>query len=1445
MVDGDIVLSVGLDAGNAVATSEQLEEDIKQIFSSSSGAEPVGFKNLQVQMDALITRSHDIRAMMDELGQIEIPTDAYTEMSEQLASLQGQIESMVAEAQDIFDRYQAHGGVFELPDDEQRFAEIEQSIRPLKQEYFDLYEARQQLEQSGNAYISGAETEEYSRLGQQLNQVNNKLVILKQRAVEAGSDGAQAGNRLVSSYSNVASSSNKLNNSMRSLLSTMKRVAGSAISSGIRTLTSRFTGLNKSSDDMNKSLQRGFKLLIKYAFGVRSFFFLYRKIRKAITEGIGEMAKFHEPLNSAMSQIMTSLRSLRNTLAASFAPLIEYVAPALTAFINKLAEAISKIGQFIATLTGKQYVQAGTTYIDYAKSLDKSTASSNSATKATKAQTKAQKELNREVTHFDDLVILHDKNKDNTDTTPTTTTAPTSTFTPVPVGDAVAKFAKDFLAAWSKADFTDIGRIVGEKLKKALDNIPWEKIQATTRKIAKSVATFLNGFLETPGLFTSIGRTVGQAINTALAGLSTFAWNFHWRSLGRAINDAVKEALLTINWDDAYSAAQGFGVGFAEFLNSLITPETFGLIGETLAEVLNVAFTFLATFGEKFDWKNFGESLAEGLNRFLGKLDIEKFKKGIKAFVFGIRDSIITWLDKVNWYKFGTTLRDIIEAIPWTTLLKSFGEILWHAIKAVINLAKGLFIGDTTIGGPVVEAFSNLQETVDSIAEDIDFDAIAKGFKAVVDALAPATEAWAVGFINTFDTLFKIGKAFLEALGPALQAIADALNEIDPDVLSDIGYAFGEIAAAFLGFKAVSGVFSMVGGLFTTISGASTGVQAATGALSGLFGQIAGGLGVTAVVHDNFEKINKDQETMEQVTSDNGSALLLVTQAFEEVGIKGDWFGLKLTGVTNNLSMLGGEIPDFETAFTSACQEFEDGGGDVEAFKTRLKEMLNAGAFGTKEAAIIKGYIGDIGTEASTAGEDTTGFADTFDAFNGLSLTTPLKLALLGTAIKLLGDNGALSQDEVSDLQSELDKVDVEHPEKGMSDLQTAFSKTGVSAGMFKTTLIGAMLGMKSSTKENMDAAIKTIEDAGPDLKKKSKSSFKNVADGAKKGLDDNASKVVDAAGTMMGDTLDELDETAESNSPSKRTIRLGRYIAEGLKIGINNLKPTLITTASVTITAIMTTMQNLTSRFTPIGSGYVGAVINGINSMAYRMYSTGSGMGNSAKNGFASVSFWGVGYNAGVGIYNGLVATSSWLRTLAWNTAVAMYNAACKALNIASPSKKFAYVGEMVARGLGKGVDDYQDVATDAVTDMTDAMLEEAETANTSMQFDATVGSWIDSLDNVLTEFSNTIIDRFDNLINVLVQLSNVSSFVPAVAQGKVIPSSLRAANDTADTTSALMGMLENLTMNQMTAEDLRPLLVEMFTQYMNLSWRIGDEQLAYHVNRGNLSLERRYSTR
>lgn len=1329
------------------------------------------------------------------------------------------------------------------------------------------------------------------------------------------------------------------------------------------------TGVTSKIEDLKKSISKSLKNLIRIGFGVRSVFALIRKLRTALISGFGNLASVYEPFNKAMSEIKTSLNLLKNTFASAFAPIIETVAPILSQFINMVAEAVSQVGQFIAVLTGKEYVRAGTVWVDYAESLNGSTKSTNAQTAATKKQTEAQKKLNREITHFDDLVILHDKDKDNTTSGAAT---PDYSFTPTPVGDAIKQFAENFKAAWKEGDFTDIGRQIGDALKNALENIDWKGIQEKCNTIASSIATFLNGFLETPGLFTTIGNTIGEAINTALGALNTFAWKFHWGSLGNAISDEIIAVCSTINWDLVYSTVRGFANGFADYLNHLFTPETFSAIGTTVGNLISAALLFLNTFGERFDGVKFGASLATGINKALEKIRPLQLIKGIITVITTIRDTLVGFMGTINWYDIGIKLRDILKNLPWKLLLLSFGIVIWEAINAVISFFSGLFKAEN-VSGPVTDALESLQDTINDIAEHVDFKTLSEGFDRIVKALQPAAAGFAVGFINVFKELAKLGVLFFDLLSIALAAIGRVLEQMDPVFIESLGQSFGTFVGAFVAFWAVRKIGGFISNIASSM-GELLGTIAAHPVLS-----IAAGILALAVGLDNLAKngVFSDADSKLAIANcravidetkevrRNVSAMLDTIEGKDRDieatygtlrDLAGEYFNLKskvhLTKEEQEKlrqleSTLSTELPDFQSIIGDTTGKYTDQktavfeliGQTEQYYKTLAakeflqdyyqqmfnlevairknenahKDLIDAydedidrsnlfgavvgsiGDFfdGTKRAIqdneqeyiklknqqadlhkqyeaeidVLEDYglsledvglsaetmatnmdksssgVDDLSTKADSAQTNTDNLANAFGLFEGLSLATPIKMALISGAIKALGDNGKISDEQVSNLYDALADYKASPTETELGKVEKAFENTGISADNFLQAVTTSMQSLDDATIKEVGKAIKAIKDSGPDIKNESKETMKNVGIGGKEGIEETADDVIEAVGTMTDDALTEAETEAETGSPSKRTERLGKAIDDGLENGLKYKQVTLVDLAGTILSAVLKKMESFKTSFETTGQDLMSSLQDGVDSYSKTLPTTAFNIVDAMKTKANSLSFWNVGKNIAVGIYNGLFAHSSWLQTLAWNTAVNMYNSACDALDIASPSKKFAWIGEMMVTGLGKGVKDNEDVATDAVSNLTDAITDEAEGASADIKLDTAIGSWIDKLDSVLVAFSDKIVNSFDNLVNNLSAISTMSVPMPAVAQGMVIPSSLQAANSNNDNMTRLQEMLDSLTTNQMTVEDLRPLLVEMFTDYMNLGWYIGDEQLARHVKNGNLLLDRRYS--
>lgn len=289
--------------------------------------------------------------------------------------------------------------------------------------------------------------------------------------------------------------------------------------------------------------QGGLKGLLMYGLGIRSLFALVNRLRSVLTEGMNNLAQYNDSTNGSLSMLMSSLTQLKNALATAFAPILNAAAPMLNLLIQKVTAAVTALGQLFASLTGQSgFVAAKRVNQDYAKSL-------NSNADSAKKANKENKKLQNTLFGFDQINKLNDNSDsdDNADTSTGGGLTPADMFESVPLDSKVSDFAKKLKDAWKNADFTEIGQIVGTKLNDALNRIPWGPIQNTSRKVGKSIGTFISGFVEVPDLGTNIGKTIAEAVNTGVGGINAFLDNTRWDSVGKFIGDGLNGAADTVD----------------------------------------------------------------------------------------------------------------------------------------------------------------------------------------------------------------------------------------------------------------------------------------------------------------------------------------------------------------------------------------------------------------------------------------------------------------------------------------------------------------------------------------------------------------------------------------------------------------------------------------------------------------------------------------------------------------------------------------------------------------------------------------------------------------------------------------------------------------------------------------------------------------------------------
>lgn len=106
-------------------------------------------------------------------------------------------------------------------------------------------------------------------------------------------------------------------------------------------------------EQMNKSVQKGAKSILKWGIGIRSAFVLMRRLRSAVVESVKAFAEHDAETKANIDGLKASLQTLKLSWGAAFAPILNAVAPLLQKLIDWLTRAANAIASFFAILSGK------------------------------------------------------------------------------------------------------------------------------------------------------------------------------------------------------------------------------------------------------------------------------------------------------------------------------------------------------------------------------------------------------------------------------------------------------------------------------------------------------------------------------------------------------------------------------------------------------------------------------------------------------------------------------------------------------------------------------------------------------------------------------------------------------------------------------------------------------------------------------------------------------------------------------------------------------------------------------------------------------------------------------------------------------------------------------------------------------------------------------------
>lgn len=772
------------------------------------------FPNLRIgyfsrEADVLRSKIAQVESEMAKLAQQRIKTDDWIWTEQEIAKVNAKLDGYYAKMERM-----KHFGV----STEKQFIQwrqLQYDIKQAQKQLNDLIATQEIYKSMGNQYVSGASTEKYAAK-------ESQLATLRASLAELESQGESVSLRLG-----------------RTFLKQLSHGIGNGIKSGARIAKGGFNNLIKMSKSLLKFLGKitgASKLMQKTMhtnrYGLLPFakmmlqFQLISTVFRDAKTSFDTLAKSSDSFNKAISSMVISLRVFGAQLISAFAPLMEFVAPYVATIAQIFTQAMDKMAQFTARLTGKDtYTKAQAGNYDYAKSLDKTASGAKKATKSVK-------EYQNTVMGFDELNKLNGRDTGVEDILSDIDLEKTQTK-----ATALNKIADEIYKNLKAKNFKGAGKAVADGINSAfawMKNVAgWEKNGKKITGVLAHVIDFTNGMLQgLDGL--AAGNAIGDVINTVIHSLEQLTdaeKGIDFKLAGLRVGQTITSAFMTIDWSAlGMTIVQGvqaviafangifttpdfwssIGVAIGDGIKGMLSAFNPTLIADTfVAFVHGIAEMLLTAFGggNADIGVRIGTAIAETINRIFTTLSPAEITAGINAFVSTVADTIRTIMAEVDWSQIISTLGQVIGGLDWGSILTIGATMMLFNLPALVS----------TFGGTIISCLGS-------------------AFSGVGQMLAPKIAELGAKLLPHITSL---GAKFLPKLASFGSTLVSALFSPVGLIIAGVVAAIAVVVANLDGFKAVFENFGA--GLKETFGGIVSNISNLFGAIGDFFnGTISG-----------------------------------------------------------------------------------------------------------------------------------------------------------------------------------------------------------------------------------------------------------------------------------------------------------------------------------------------------------------------------------------------------------------------------------------------------------------------------------------------------------------------------------------------------------------------------------------------------------------------------
>ena len=808
--------------------------------------------------------------------------------------------------------------------------------------------------------------------------------------------------------------------------------------------------------------------------------------------------------------------------------------------------------------------------------------------------------------------------------------------------------------------------------------------------------------------------------------------------------DQLKTAFSNGDWRGiGETVADGFNSIIArvdDWINNVLRPNGVLWAGR-IAEILNGLV-------DGFDWRKAGNTLADGINA---------------AF-----DILNTFLSNFNFYRLGKNIAAFIDEAIEKTDFHLIGETIGSKLRGAVDFAFGL-VTEWRDDGTFKKLGKKIGDAINGFFErmgEINAETGLTGWQEIGETLAITAN----GIIEMLKAAFeRVNWSNVKtALGDMISSfLSNASTETKITLgVTVAALTVGSILKITFSALAISKISKSIG---TAIGSAAAGSTAVTGAetagaslgstlLAGLAGVLTGGV-------------------MSQFISNYIIAPIAEALGASEYTVD-YWKNFHFFGSDDD-SFLG-KIRTGIDLIKEAYQNAQDAKSIYESGMTIVDNLLEAGKLTTQEALNYRQQLASLKKDKDVEG--LTGIIDTLktiakETWTASDTISSLNAQMYGTfsdyADKVskdieesTGETRKTLKEKQAEILADLAEtgeavvVEIERPTQGITQAaEECATETSKSFGDIADTV-----------SEKASAIETALTDAGKSSESSLTDSWNGLKDKAPTLWDNIKKSIVDKAQQMKDDVLKTGSDIETGSSDTwTDTNTKAASLWDKIKTTVSDKFDTLKTALDATSNNIKTAIQkSWTSVNTEAKTSW------------QTIKTTVSNLWTSLKSELGKTDWRSLGSNLVNGIKSGISSAWASLKSTVSSLASGLTSTLRSVFAIHSPSKVWAEIGEYLDLGLKKGMRDEEHSVLSTVADMAKNINSELGSEQATLQIGAESDALLSRL-NGIAERLAYIVNAFRGINDALNRMTVFN--IPAIASGAEVPYKTRLSADTPGT--------------------------------------------------------------